>query len=147
MIGLFHNCNATKYQQLLQEEVNANNICAHLPPMEIAVRMKEPCFISKGTSKSKKDKSGTNWASKTFHIEVAQGNKKRASCQMWKIIKFSSQVQDHTNMHLSFIPVVDKESSNDDIHYSKQSYTHQKHFSSELNGRSRSRRSLRSEQF
>ena len=123
--GLFYNCKGNEIEKILQDHLDActakGKIKIRIP---VSVRLKN---VRQGGSATKKsDNKSNDMSARTCHVEVPRGTKKTASRFIHITIKKAKAFTNRTNLKLTWVPVVDKDSSPGDTNYSKEALAHHK---------------------
>ena len=126
IVGLFHNCDTCDFQELLGDHLDELHEEGQLKvSLPISVRIK--AVRQQATNNKKKDTDKQNDSTnRAFHVEVPRGMKKTASRWVHFTLKHAKAFQTRSNLPLTWVPAVDKDSSPQEVTYSKKALAHHK---------------------
>ena len=117
--GLFFNIDIADIQAQIQDALDKHHELKKLKtPITISIRAKNVRleFNNGKNTKGKTSKTAkTEQETRTFHVEVKQGFKRTASRFIHAALKSMPALVQRANMKLTWVPVVDKDSSSDDV--------------------------------
>ena len=124
--GMPSNCNAADFQEALQQsldKLHESKIIKNRLPVQVYAKKVRLSF---NNTAKKMDNNKDDNDLRTFHIEVPRGSDKKAQYWVHKAIKVSPLIKGRSNMTLTWVPTIDKDSSPDNVSYSNRAFAYHK---------------------